>query len=99
MVANITTGVDTLPEEIKVDVKLLEKILQQPPLSHSATAIYAADSWASDNSTTKDVYDVIVKTSREVSPMCRSLNPPPPPPFSRPAQLKDLPQSVRCGLS
>jgi len=79
MVANITTGVDTLPEEIKVDVKLLEKILQQPPLSHSATAIYAADSWASDNSTTRDVYDMIVKTSREVSPMCRSLNPPPPP--------------------
>ena len=73
--ANITTGVDTLPEEVQVNAKLLQKILQQPPLSHSATAIYAADSWASDNSTTKDVYDMIVKTSREVSPMCRSPDP------------------------
>jgi len=44
-------------------------MLQQLPLSHSTTAICAADSWESDNSTTKDVYDMIVKTSREVSPM------------------------------
>ena len=73
--ANITTGVDTLPEEVQVNWKLVEKIIGQPPLSHSATAIYAADSWESDNSTTKDVYDMIVKTSREVSPMCRSLTP------------------------
>ena len=75
MAANITTGVDTLLGEVQVNRKLLEKILGQPPLSHSATAIYAADSWASDNSTTKDVYDMIVKTSREVSPMCRSPDP------------------------
>ena len=74
---NIATNVTTLPEEVQVNTKLLEKILQQTPLSHSATAIYAADSWASDNSTTKDVYDMIVKTSREVTPMCRPLNPPP----------------------
>ena len=94
MAAYITTGVDTLPEEIQVNVKLLEKILHQPPLSHSATAIYAADSWASDNSTTKDVYDMIVKTSREVSSMCRSFQPAFPP---HPAQLKDLLQSARCG--
>ena len=74
--ANITTGVGDLVEEVQVDRKLLEKMLLQPPVSHSATAIYAADSWASDNSTTKDVYDMIVKTSREVSPMCKSLSPP-----------------------
>jgi len=68
--ANIATGVAYLPdEEVQVNRKLLVKILRQPPLSHSTTAIYAADSWASDNSTTKDVYDMIVKTSREVSPM------------------------------
>ncbi|KAF9645676.1 alpha/beta-hydrolase [Thelephora ganbajun] len=68
--ANITTGVTNLSkEEVQVNRKLLEKVLQQPPQSHSTTAIYAADSWASDNSTTKDVYDMIVKTSREVSPM------------------------------
>ena len=70
--ANITTGVVDLQEEVQVNRKLLEKILQQLPLSHSTTAIYAADSWASDNSTTKDVYDMVVKTSREVSPMCGS---------------------------
>ena len=74
--ANITTSVDTLSEEVQVNVKLLEKILRQAPaLAALGTAIYAADSWASDNSTTKDVYDAIVKTTREVSPMCRSLNP------------------------
>ena len=71
--ANIATGVETLLEEVQVDTELLEKILQQAPLSHSTTAIYAADSWASDNSTTKDAYDMILKTSREVTPMCRSL--------------------------
>jgi len=80
--ANITTSVDTLPEEVRVNQKLLDKIIGQPPLSHSATAIYAADSWASDNSTTGDVYDMIVKTSREVSPMCRSPNPLLPPAVS-----------------
>jgi len=70
--AGITTGVvvsNIRDEEVQVDWKLLNKLLQQPPLSHSTTAIYAADSWASDNSTTKDVYDMIVKVSREVSPM------------------------------
>jgi len=73
--AGITTGVaNLLEEEVQVNRKLLEKILKQPPLSHGTTAIYAADSWDSDNSTTRDVYDMIVKTSREVSPMCRSLN-------------------------
>ena len=72
--ANIATGVNTFLEEVQVNRKLLEKILGQPPLSHSVTAIYAADSWASDNSTTKDVYDMIVKTSREVSPMCKIPN-------------------------
>ena len=77
---NITTGVtmvNLLDEDIQINQKLLDKILRQPPLSHSTTAIYAADSWESDNSTTKDVYDMIVKTSREVSPMCAFLNPPP----------------------
>ena len=69
--ANITTSVAVLQEEVQVNRKLLEKLSQQLPLSHSTTAIYAADSWASDNSSTKDVYDMIVKTSREVSPMCR----------------------------
>ena len=69
--ANITTSVaDLQEEEVQVNTKLLEKILRQPPLSHSQTAIYAADSLESDNSTTKDVYDMIAKTSREVSPMC-----------------------------
>ena len=63
-----------LDEEVQVDWKLLDKLLQQPPLSHSTTAIYAADSWPSDNSTTKDVYDMIVKVSREISPMCASFN-------------------------
>ena len=78
--ANITTGVADLPhEEVRVNIKLLEKVLQQPPLSHSITAIYAADSWQSDNSTTRDVYDVVAKTSREVSPMCKFLGPLPRP--------------------
>ena len=73
--AKITTGVtNLLDEEVRVNRKLLKKILQQLPLSHSITAIYGADSWESENSTTKDVYDMIVKTSREVSPMCRFLN-------------------------
>ncbi|KAF9782870.1 hypothetical protein BJ322DRAFT_180338 [Thelephora terrestris] len=70
--ANITTGVtvtNLLEEELQVDSKLLDKLLRQPPLSHSTTAIYAADSWASDNSTTEDVYDMIVEVSREVSHM------------------------------
>lgn len=70
--AGITTGVpalNLLGEEVQVNEKLFDKLLQQPPLSHSTTAIYAADSWESDNSTTKDVYDMVVKTSREVSPM------------------------------
>ena len=72
--ANIANVLVTLlDEEVQVNRKLL-KILQQLPLSHSTTAIYAADSWESDNSTTKDVYDMIVKTSREVSPMCGFLN-------------------------
>ena len=71
--ANITTGVANLP--VRVNIKLLEKVLQHPPLSHSTTAIYAADSWESDNSTTRDVYDMVAKTSREVSPMCKSLDP------------------------
>lgn len=76
--ANIATGAaNLLDEEVPVNRKLLEKMLQQPPLSHGTTAIYAADSWESENSTTKDVYDMIVKTSREVSPMCRFLNSPP----------------------
>jgi len=68
--ANIATGVTNLLEdEIQVNGRLLEKILQQLALSQSTIAIYAADSWASDNTTTKDVYDMVVKTSREVSPM------------------------------
>lgn len=77
--AGITAGVpalNLLGEEIQVNEKLFDKISRQPPLSHSTTAIYAADSWESDNSTTKDVYDMIVKTSREVSPMCESLHSP-----------------------
>jgi hypothetical protein len=73
--ANITTGAtNLLDEEVQVNEKLFKKILQQLPLSHSAMAIHAADSWESENSTTKDVYDMIVKTSREVSPMCRFPN-------------------------
>lgn len=73
--ANIATGVPNLPDEqVQVNRKLLQKILQQPPLSHSGAAIYAADGWELDNSTTQDVYDVIVKTSREVSPMCMFLS-------------------------
>ena len=72
--ANIATdAVNLLDEEVQVNRKLF-KTLHQLPLSHSATGIYAADSWESDNSTTKDVYDMVVKISREVSPMCRSLN-------------------------
>jgi len=72
--ADITTGAaNLLDEEVQVNRKLL-KILQQLPLSHSTTGIYAADSWESENSTTKDVYDMVVKTSREVSPMCKFLN-------------------------
>jgi len=70
--ANVPAGLTVaslLDEDVQVNEKLLQKILRQPPLSHSTTAIYAADSWESDNSTTKDVYDMIVKTSREVSPM------------------------------
>ena len=78
--ANITTGVtNLLDEEIQVNGRLLKKILQQPPMSQSTTAIYAADSWESENTTTRDVYDMIVKTSREISPMCRFLGPPPHP--------------------
>ena len=74
--ANITTRVADLPcEEVRVNTKLLEKVLRQPPLSHSTTAIYAADSWESDNSTTRDVYDMVAKTSREVSPMCKFPDP------------------------
>ena len=74
--AGITTGVADLPrEKVRVNVRLLEKILHQPPLSHSMTAIYAADGWESDNSTTKDVYDMVAKTSREVSPMCKFPEP------------------------
>ena len=74
--ANITTSVAELPhEEVPVNMKLLKKVLRQPPLSHSVTAMYAADSWASDSSTTRDVYDMIAKTSREVSPMCKFLDP------------------------
>lgn len=75
--ANVTTGVtvaNLLNEDVRVNRNLLKKILQQPPLSHSATAIYAADSWESDNSTTEDVYNMIVKTSREVSPMCAFID-------------------------
>lgn len=74
---NVTPGVtvtNLFDEEVEVNKKLLDKMLQQAPLSHSTTAIYAADSWESENSTTKDIYDMIVKTSREVSPMCASIN-------------------------
>ena len=75
--ANITTGVtNLLEEEVQVNRKLLKKISRQPPLSQSTIAIYAADCWKSDNSTTRDVYDTIVKTSREVTPMCRFPGPP-----------------------
>lgn len=78
--ANATTSgliaANLADEDIHVNENLLQKILRQPPQSYSTTAIYAADSWASDNSTTRDVYDMIVKTSREVSPMCTSLDPP-----------------------
>lgn len=75
--ANVTTIVtvaNLLDEDVQVNKELLHKILRQPPLSHSTTAIYAADSWESDNSTTADVYGMIVKTSREVSPMCASIS-------------------------
>lgn len=70
--AGIITGAtipNLLDEDVQINAKLLNKVLRQPPLSHSTTAIYAADSHASDNSTTKDVYDMVIKTSREVSHM------------------------------
>ena len=75
----MTDAVNLLAEEVQVNRELLEKVLRQAALSHSTTAIYAADSWASDNSTTKDVFGMIVKTSREITPMCRFLDPLPRP--------------------
>lgn len=83
-----------LDEEVQVNKALFDQMLRQPPLSHSTTAIYAADSWQSDNSTAEDVYDTIVKTSREVSHMCESLDSLSlPPSLSRNLNL----QLVRCG--
>ena len=72
---NITVGggakYNVPSENITVDWSTSESASAQNLTSYALAAISGADDFNDDNTTTKDVFDFIVNTTREVTPTCK----------------------------